>query len=247
MTQALSDPFMFDAGRHEYRLGDRIIPSVTGILKDEGFIETHWFKDEARDRGIAVHEAVLLFFKDRLSWETVDPRISGCVVSAIHWMAKRKVRPVLVELPLVSRAFGYGGTPDLLGIVPEGRHNTPWLFDFKTGPPAPWHTLQLAAYHHLLLSNRGELDLGVAEMPMRHAAVHLFSDGECGREKPIVEPIQQAVEDWLCIAKCHHIKRKRRANHANGNGANHGPGFEREHPDAGAAGQDYDGEYPDAD
>ena len=72
------------------------------------------------------------------------------------WIERWKPEPVLIEHPSVSaiRGLPFAGTPDLLawttGKWPgaqDGRVLT--LIDLKTGVRAPWHMVQVQAYHKL--------------------------------------------------------------------------------------------------
>ena len=63
--------------------------------------------------------------------------------------------PLLVlEEPLVSEDYNYGGTPDFYGVVDDKYE----LIDFKSGSGIyEEHYIQLSAYQHLIIETRGEV------------------------------------------------------------------------------------------
>ena len=63
-----------------------------------------------------------------------------------EWKKAHVLEPILVEKPLVSEAFRFGGTPDFYGKV-DGILT---LLDLKTGGIWPEHFWQIAAYGMLL-------------------------------------------------------------------------------------------------
>ena len=70
----------------------------------------------------------------------------NCMLSFYEWEKTHKLEPLVVEIPLISDIYGYGGTPDFIGFV-NGR---PEILDFKTGNGI-WHEYfyQVAAYRQL--------------------------------------------------------------------------------------------------
>jgi hypothetical protein len=51
---------------HLYHFRGAVVPSVTGILKEMGFIDTAWFDDYSRQRGSFAHKATHLDDMDQL-------------------------------------------------------------------------------------------------------------------------------------------------------------------------------------
>ena len=77
------------------------------------------------------------------------------VLSYLEWEKGHDVKPVLIEEPLVSEIYKYGGTIDCLAKI-DGK---PTLLDFKTGKAIyPEMFYQLAAYSELLLEDGHILD-----------------------------------------------------------------------------------------
>ena len=48
----------YDPETHIYTVDGEVLPSVTQILKDMGFIDVTWFNDYARERGSLVHKII---------------------------------------------------------------------------------------------------------------------------------------------------------------------------------------------
>jgi len=111
-------------------------PSVTEILEAVGITSSRYYKPGAAERGTAVHKMLEdydvlgvpgegLFFEAYLSFlKRAEPKII-----AIE-------RFVFVEDPR------YGGTLDRVMEI----DGVTYVVDFKTGWPASWHEVQLAAY-----------------------------------------------------------------------------------------------------
>ena len=111
-------------------------PSVTEILEAVGITSSRYYKPGAAERGTAVHKMLEdydvlgipgegLFFEAYLSFlKRAEPKII-----AIE-------RFVFVEDPR------YGGTLDRVMEI----DGVTYVVDIKTGWPASWHEVQLAAY-----------------------------------------------------------------------------------------------------
>ncbi len=86
-------------------------------------------------------------------------RAENSFLSYLQWEKGHKIEPVLLETPLVSEIFKYGGTPDCVCHLDE----QPWLTlqDFKTGGIYKEHYWQLSAYAQLLLGNGTRIENGL--------------------------------------------------------------------------------------
>ncbi len=133
----------FDAEKHEYRYAGRRVPSVTQILTGAGLIDKTWFTEAAAWRGSVVHRCCELDCKGTLVEATVDPAAAGYLVAWRDWKRKTGFTSKLIEERKYNQAFGYCGTPDRVGVLPDGTYA---VVDLKTGAPMKWHALQLAAY-----------------------------------------------------------------------------------------------------
>ena len=142
------------------------VPSVTtilGILNKPALLQWAWqcgidgfdykeVRDNAADIGTLAHYLIMCHLTNEkpdtseYSDQDID-KAENCLLSYYEWEKNHFLEPVLVECPLVSEQYGYGGTIDFFGKV-DGQ---PTLVDFKTGKAIyPEFFYQLAAYEQLL-------------------------------------------------------------------------------------------------
>ena len=69
------DGVIFEPGSHVYTYKGQHWPSITQILKTEGFIDTTWFDEWSRDKGSMVHLAVKYDIAGELNEESLDDEI----------------------------------------------------------------------------------------------------------------------------------------------------------------------------
>ena len=133
----------YDPVEHRYWLEDRELISVTTALKEARFLDDRWFSDEASERGTYVHQACDLLDDDNLA--SYLPQVNGYIAAYQKFLHEAQPDWRLREHQVCDATLGYAGTLDRAGYL-NGR----WvLVDIKTGGPAPWHGLQLAAYGRL--------------------------------------------------------------------------------------------------
>jgi hypothetical protein len=70
-------------------------------------------------------------------------------LSYLRWAEHKTIDPILIEKPLVSEEFQYGGTADIYAKV----DGVVELIDLKTGGIFDEHVVQVCAYKHLLVEN----------------------------------------------------------------------------------------------
>lgn len=150
-----------------------IVPGVTtilGILNKPALviwanrlglqgIDSSKYRDEMADIGTLAHYLIMC----DLTGQTPDtsdysPTQVGQAENAVRsyheWKKGHTVEPHLVEAPLVSNKYGYGGTIDLYADI----DGVPTLVDFKTGKGLyPEMVYQVAAYQMLLLEHEHPL------------------------------------------------------------------------------------------
>jgi RecB family exonuclease len=154
----------FDEAKHEYKLADRPILSVTQIIKAVRGVDDRWFTDEARDRGTSVHRTVEAFIK--YGDEECHPLLAGYLEAFKRAQKELEFDIVESELLVYSSAFRYAGTLDLVAIL---RGDTT-VIDFKTGSDLPSYALQTAAYAAAYEELRG--------IPItKRAGLYLAGDG----------------------------------------------------------------------
>jgi len=141
-------------------------PSVTtvlGILNKPALLDWAWrlgcegvdykaVRDNAADIGTLAHYLILCDLKkqkpDTSEYSPADvDKAENCLIKYYGWLKEHPIEPVLVEEPLVSERFGFGGTIDCLAKL----NGDLILIDHKTGKSIYDEMFyQLAAYKALL-------------------------------------------------------------------------------------------------
>lgn len=132
----------FNPDTHVYTLDGKIIPGVTGVLKDVGLIDTSFYTEEAATRGTAVHEAVQMVVKGILpapAWDGTD--LETYLLAWEKFMADSGFEVESSERLASDEVNHFATHIDL-----EGKLNgKPVVIDVKSGALQAWHGLQLAA------------------------------------------------------------------------------------------------------
>ncbi len=114
----------------------------------------HW--RELADIGTIAHYLILSHLK-KVKPDTSEYRkdlidkAENSFLSYLEWEKEHKIEPVLLETPLVSEVFHYGGTPDCVCHL-DGKKNLT-LIDYKSGGIYKEHYWQVSAYAQLLSEN----------------------------------------------------------------------------------------------
>lgn len=147
-----------------------IVPSVTtalGILDKPALlrwanrlglegIDMDKYRDELASVGTLTHYMILCGLKEEIpdlseyTPEQVE-MADNCYRQYLDWEARYPVRPILVEEPLISEKYQYGGTLDLYALCRKEL----LLVDFKTNAKGifPEMVYQVAAYRQLLVEH----------------------------------------------------------------------------------------------
>ena len=164
---------------HIYRVDGDVVPGVSEILKaggfgdpsatDSGFTIGEGVIENARERGVYIHEAIHLLLTESLDWDSLDEEIEPYVRAFDDWRQRSGFYLLETEKTFFEDDNRYCGTRDLYGFVGDA----PTLVDIKTGSAGlkPWHKYQLAAYAYP--DSKKE-----AEWPAR-IMLHLKKDGKC--------------------------------------------------------------------
>lgn len=137
----------FDRERHEYRLDNVKIPSVTQIINP--FIDLSHVPGDvlihAQDFGLAVHLACSLFDNNDLDESSVDDAIRPYLMGWQKFREESKCKILANEQIVASETLRVGGTIDrvlkLWGNIA--------ILDIKTGIEKDTEGLQTAAYQYL--------------------------------------------------------------------------------------------------
>lgn len=114
-------------------------------------IDSTRFKDKMADIGTITHLRILHYLKKTLpdlsEYSQADIKTSdNCMLSFYEWEKSHRLEPVCVEVPLTSDKYGFGGTPDFIGLVNDRLE----IVDFKTGSGIYGSAYyQVAAYRQL--------------------------------------------------------------------------------------------------
>ena len=134
----------FEEATHTYRLGGRIVPSVTQILRPlesfEGIPVA--ILDAARDFGVNCHLACHLDNIGQLDEDSLDPALAPYLAA---WRAFKTETGFAVtgsEARLFNKLHGYAGTADAIGAL----YDRLTVIDIKSGIVPSTVGCQLAAY-----------------------------------------------------------------------------------------------------
>ena len=123
-------------------------------------IDSTDYVDNLADVGTLAHAMIMAYLQGKSVpkedyTEDQAALAANCFGSYLNWESAHKVEPILVETPLVSEEYQFGGTPDLLAYV----DGVITLLDFKTGKAIyPEYFIQVAAYWVLLMERGYVID-----------------------------------------------------------------------------------------
>lgn len=118
--------------------------------------------------------------------------------SFFRWIEGKKIEPILIETPLVSERFKYGGTPDVFAKV-DGMNE---LIDLKTGAGIyDEMVIQVSAYQQLLEENEHKVEnVRILNIPR--------TKGESFIERVVSLEISEVA--WGIFVHCLHIYQLRK-------------------------------------
>lgn len=164
-----TEPNKVKAHQRYYTKSGVIVPGVTTITGELGWaknalvkwannlglqgIDSNKYVDDKANVGTLAHLIVTNYLQgyttDHLkeySKETLD-RAENSFLSFLEWEKQNKIRPILIEEPLVSEVYQYGGQIDIYGEI-NGELE---IVDLKTGNGIySEHIVQVSAYKVLL-------------------------------------------------------------------------------------------------
>lgn len=150
----------FDPIKHEYRWNDKIVPSVSSIIKTIGIGKNYQDNEKGqwyRDRGVAVHKAIKLWLDGTLDQDSISVEIMPYLRQATQWLSHHG-EDASAEIMYYSKQFNYAGTIDL--ISPR------FICDWKcTKNVDPVTEIQGAMYKQLVLENTlNELEFSAIQL-----------------------------------------------------------------------------------
>jgi len=115
-------------------------------------IDSTKYRDAMADIGTLAHKMITAHLKNEpcdtseYSQEHID-KAETCLIKFWDWEKQHDLKGIIIETPLVSEVFGYGGMPDWYGLLDD----IPELLDFKTSKAIYSEFFyQLAGYKQLV-------------------------------------------------------------------------------------------------
>ncbi len=170
-------------------------------------LELYGSRDKAADIGTIVHARIMGYF---LGYEIDDYNISKeawdlaneSMKSFYEWARPRNVKSILVETPMVSEKYRFGGTPDVYGEMDDKLT----LLDFKTGSGIyDDQFLQVAAYSQLLTEN-GYPHLKIIILNIPKSKGDRFRVENCSTDE-----LELEFEEFMHFVKIWELERKIKA------------------------------------
>lgn len=153
MSTSVAEGLTFEPEGHIYRLGGKVLPSVTqvlSLLEDFSAVRPDVL-EAARIFGQHVHEACALDLRGRLDWASLDPDLVPYVESLRRFLKDSGFKIIASECRVVHRAHGFAGTLDLYGLLSARRVQ----IDIKSGAMPRTVGPQTAAYEQAMLADKG--------------------------------------------------------------------------------------------
>lgn len=131
----------FEESGHIYRWDDKIVPSVTQILRDQGI---HVISDFSTgpETGAAVHNAINLLELGGYIPANHPAEIEPYMAAYVEFKKAVDLQIKATEMRVYSEAYEYAGCLDILALINTNRG----LIDIKTGVPNPATPVQIAGY-----------------------------------------------------------------------------------------------------
>lgn len=119
MSVTAHTAFRFDVTNHEYidlETGS-VLPHITGMLEQTGWIDDTWYTEESSERGTAVHRLTADYDLGALDVESCVSRYRGYLLGHVKAMQILRPEVVSVEEPIINPIEKWGGRPDRIIIV----------------------------------------------------------------------------------------------------------------------------------
>ena len=151
-------------------------------------IDSTAYRDGAARMGILAHDYILCHHKgikpDLTDYSKVEiDAAENSFLSYLEWLKGHKLEPLLLETPLVSEEYQFGGTPDCLCML-DGEIA---LIDYKTGGIYKEAYYQTCAYRQLLVENERRVPnkiiiLGIPRTPDESFKTEVYTEFDTGWE-----------------------------------------------------------------
>lgn len=192
----------FNPENHQYSVGNTIFPSITQILKAEGFIDSRWYNEEAMNKGTIVHLILHQFDSGILIEDEVDKQYVPYLESYKAFLSDTKKILLNSELPMFHEYMGYAGTPDKVFNYEDIYEMS--VVEIKTGQPASWHQLQTAAQEILVRASYSANEN--EHIRLKRHALYLSNKG---KYKVITHNDRSDHAIWKSAVSIHNWKRNK--------------------------------------
>lgn len=173
----------FRPDTHEYRIGARVFPSVTTILKRAGYLRAYDRMNPVyADRGTSIHLATEFEDRGTLDLDALDRRILPYLQQYRDFKRATGVEIEAIEEKFVDQVNGFAGTRDRRIKIGTKRG----VMDVKSGRPAPWHPIQTAGYAAPLINIQGSSGVRSSDGELVHRWA-LYLPGERGLTFKLIE------------------------------------------------------------
>jgi hypothetical protein len=205
--------------RYHNAAGDRLpgTTTITGLLAKPALvnwankmgldgIDTNKYIHEAGDVGILAHHIIEQHLRgkpletDAFSADQIT-MASNAARTFFGWIKEHNVKPRLIEEPLISERYHYGGTVDTFGVV-DGIDSVLW--DYKTSNGVwPEHLMQVSAYWNLLHE--------AGHHVVRAVILRIGRDGSGMEEHTIErEHALREFDKFLCLLRLYQLQHEKR-------------------------------------
>lgn len=199
----------FDEGRHEYRVGGTVIPSVTQILAplNELLGIPKDVLEASAEFGKHVHAACDLFNKGVLDEQALDIPLRPYLAGWKQFLFDTKAVVVASEQRVYNKRLGYCGTLDNIIDFPRRHGSYRAVVDLKSGLVPRSVGAQTAAYEraHQLMNH--DQDLRRCSARLHRRCLQLLGDG-----KYKIHALSEHDRDWNLFVSCvnvHNFLQKR--------------------------------------
>lgn len=146
--------FRFDKAAHEYFLDGELVPHITGMLEQTGWIDSTWMSEESSVRGTAIHALTAAY--DFGALDITDEDAGGIYRGwLLGYAAAMKMlgQPTWdeIEQPGAHPTFRFGGRPDRVGKV----FGVKTVMEIKSGAAMKSHPIQTALQAILRSASNG--------------------------------------------------------------------------------------------
>lgn len=155
--------FTFDKETHIYRLGEKVIPGATDLIKQAGF----QYPMGNMELGRAVHLACELDDREVLDISSVSDEVYPYLLGWRKFREDTGFKPNRIEEPNINSTLGFASTLDREGTWRLGKAHV--LVEIKKYAPTYFTGIQLALQ---------DLTLPQLSLPRDRVAVELKADGD---------------------------------------------------------------------